>query len=241
MHTTFFPLIVTIDEQPDHILTHLDENPFVFLPFIPMRGIQRNVWAPGRFDFKQVGIAFQVALTLSREFARSPEDLTHWEALRTRYGLDCPAPLEPFAAVGWTLFVHSLAVEDSPLKWLAIAFNMIAYKTNNPWLDLPPIGYTGIEWSIPQVMRLHMMKANADDQYLALDALDNWFNEDPKARIARAVEIWNDAATKEQQQGMGGVMIEDMIDAGNAIALGDGVMALRRAVVGAVVGMEVEN
>jgi hypothetical protein len=42
-----------------------------------------------------------------------------------------------------------------------------------------------------------------------MEALSEWLMEDPKSRIARVVEIWNEAAVKEQQSGYAGMLIDD--------------------------------
>ena len=201
IHRKLFPL--TIGEDFD-LEAHIEHQPQFFLPVIPVRGLQRHNWIEDDLDFERIGPAFALAISFSHHLEGA------WERMVQLYDLtDCPAPMPPLGAVGWTLFVYSCKVEDSPLRWLPCAFDMIVYGTGNPWLDLAPIGWVGMEWSLAEVMKLHIMKAAAEDQSLAVIATAGYIHEDPQPRIKRAVELWNDAATKEAQSGFHGMCIDE--------------------------------
>lgn len=181
----------------------MEQHADFFFPAIPVRGLQRYLWEPGGVDLTEVGPAFLLALAM-RQFPGA------WEMLAQQYDLtNCPLPAPPLGAVGWTLLVYSCAVEGTPVRWLPGVFEMTSYKTGNPWLDLPPIGTAGMQWSLEEVMKLHIMKSAAADMSIAVTALAGYLVEDPKARIKRAVEIWNDAARKEQQSGFQGLCIDE--------------------------------
>jgi len=200
INTKLFPLMWGAGFDLD---AHINRDPRFFLPVIPVRGLQRYVWEPGCVELAKVGPAFGLALAL-RQFPGA------WEFMVQEYGLtDCPDPAPPLAAVGWTLYMYSCAVEDSPLRWFPRVFEMTSYKTGNTWLDLPPIGSVGMEWSLEQVMKLHLMKSAAVDLSIAVTAIAGYLALDPKPRIKRAVEIWNTAALKELQSGFQGMCIDE--------------------------------
>jgi hypothetical protein len=203
VQANLFPLLLS-EEVP--LETHLRREPNFFLPFIPLRGTQPHMWAGGCFNFQQIETSFKLAQVLSWwTGANGPG----WHAVCLLFGLkDCPVPAPPVAAVGWTLFTYSCAVEESPLKYLPLAFNMIAYKTGNPWLDFPPVGYAGWEWSHEQVTKLTRAWQQAGKMTACLKALDEWIEADPQPRIARAIELWNKAAEVELRSGHAGEYIE---------------------------------
>lgn len=206
VNTKLFPLLLSEDADLE---THMSREPNFFLPFIPMKGTQKHIWAMGCFDFREIEIEFQVAQVLSGFTGAGGAG---WQALSLLYGLEgLPAPAPPVGAVGWQLFDYSCAVENTPLKYLPVAFNMIAYKTGNQWLDLPQIGYVGFEWSREQIAKLLLARQEADDINLKMKALGLWLEEDPAARIGRAIELWNRAAATEEQYGYGGMLQDDLI------------------------------
>jgi hypothetical protein len=199
-----FPLLLS--ETVD-IETHIRREPQFFLPFIPMRGIQRHTWIGGQFHFWEIESAFRIAQVLARMTGAGGEG---WSALCLNHGIARePAPAKPLAAVGWSLFSYSCHVEDSPLRYFPIAFHMINYKTGNPWLDLPQVGFFGFQWSLEKIMELHLAMVDANRFGDAIVELSKWFDEDPPARIRRAVELWNDAASKEGAAGAEGLYIDE--------------------------------
>jgi hypothetical protein len=209
VHAKLFPLVVS--EQVD-IITLLEKDPKFCLPFIPVRGLQPHCWEGGEFDFWKIELCYRIAQVLSHNTGAGGPG---WHALSTAYGLSsAPAPAPPLACVGWDLFVHSCQVDGSPLQYLPLAFNLISYRTGNPWLDIPPIGYMAFEWSTVEVAKLAVQQQNAETMGVAIKTLDRWLEDDPKARITRVVELWNEAARKEEEWGFGGMLVDDLVEAG---------------------------
>jgi hypothetical protein len=199
-----FPLVLNGGVELE---TEIRREPQFFLPFIPVRGVQRHVWAGGCFDFQEIETGFQVAQVLSWMTGAGGRG---WHALSLLYGLgDCPPPLAPsYGGVAWTLFVYSCSVEETPMKYLPLAFHMISYRTENMWLDLPQIGACGFEWSHEEVSKLARLWKGAEEINRRLAVFNAWLDEDPKPRIARAVELWNMSLQAEQATGFGGVRTE---------------------------------
>ena len=196
VESRLFPLLLS--ESVD-LETHLRREPNFFLPFIPMRGTQKHIWMGGCFHFQEIGSAHKVAQVLSWYTGAGGRG---WMALKHYFGLEgVPEPAAPVAAVGWSLFAYSCAVEESPLKHLPRAFDMIAYKTGNPWLDLPQIGYMGFEWSGERVQHLATLWQHARELDEQITGLDRWLDEEPRERIGRAIELWNRAAEVERKSG----------------------------------------
>ena len=215
VHTKLFPL--SPNEEID-IEQVLERDARYWLPFIPVRGIQQHLWEGGQFDFWKIELCFRIAQVLGGNTGAGGAG---WRALSMVYGLDdMPAPRPPLACVGWDLFVHSCNVEDSPLRFLPLAFNLIGYQTGNVWLDLPQVGCIGYEWSMKEVAELAVMWQNAETVNVAIKSLDIWLEEDPKRGIKRAVELWNDASHKEEEWGFGGMLVPDLVEAGG-IPLGN--------------------
>jgi len=205
VHTHCFPLLV---DDGEDVLTWIAREPRFFLPFIPIRGLQRYDWFMDGSHVKDFEIPYQLALLLSGAL---PDDVHTIAGLC--FPADFPEPAPPVAAVGWSLFLHACKVhEDSPLRFLPLAFHMVSHKTGNLWLDLPRhVGQAAYAWSPEEVARLTLMRVNADKFDIAVRALHNWFIEDLRARISRVIEIWNDAARKESEAGYGGMTAEDMV------------------------------
>jgi hypothetical protein len=222
-----------------------EEHADFFLPYIPLRGAQRHVWNSGWTDFDEVNLAYQVAWALSREFddppdagegARAPgkrrDRYEAWRELNELRGLDLPEPLPPLASIGWTELLHTCAVEQTPLRFLPLAFQAISYKTGNRFLDLPQVGAMGFRWDIREVVKLHILWGNALDIMQAIDALAAWLEEDPKARVGRAYEIWNRAAAIEAESPFAGMLASDLIDAGGVPMGGENVLLTAALVAG---------
>lgn len=166
----------------------LDEEPLFFWPGIPLTGTQQHDWIEGCCPFQTLQTVFKLGLVLS---GQAPG---RWKALNI---LREPAP--PLEAVGWTLFVYACAVEESPLRMMPMVFNMLSYKTNNPWLDIPPGMSMYLDWTPENVARLCVARQQADRINTRVLELERWLLEDPTARIGRVVEIWNTAAMMERQ------------------------------------------
>ena len=171
----------------------IEEEPSFFLPFIPVKGIQRHMWAGGCFDFQEIETIFQLVQVLVWYTGAGGAG---WQALRAMYGLPQEVePVPPLAdKLSWSLFVSSCAAEESPLRFLPTAFYFISYKTGNPWLDLPQVGYVGWEWSEEKVAELHTLLMQAQEMSESVLKANEWLDEDPVARIVHVVELWNHAA-----------------------------------------------
>ena len=187
-----FPLRLSEDVD---LWRQIEEEANFFLPFIPVKGIQPHVWAGGCFDFQRIETCFKVAQVFSWYTGAGGRG---WDALRLMYGLPKePAPADPPGGIGWSQFLHSCRVEESPLRYLPIAFHLISYKTGNVWLDLPQVGYVGWEWSEERVAELAEAMTQAREIGLKIDELNRWLDADPVARIGRALELWNRGAEIE--------------------------------------------
>jgi hypothetical protein len=201
-----FPLMLNAGRALE---TEIREEPNIFLPFIPLRGVQAHHWEGGDFDFRRIETPFKVAQVLS---AMTGAGGRGWQALKTYFGLtDCPAPREPsYGAVGWSLFVYSCATDGTPLRHMPQAFNLISYKTGNPWLDIPHCaGVVPVPWTREQVAKLHVAWLGAQKLGEQVVELTAWLDEDPKARIARVVELWNKSLEAEAETGFAGVRADD--------------------------------
>jgi hypothetical protein len=219
VHTQCFPLVV--DEQTD-LLTYLEREPRFFLPFIPVRGLQRYEWLPGAFDYSEIDVPYQLALLLS---AILPDEIGKTEGPITVGGLtfpaDFPRPALPLGGLGWSLFVHALKTEDSPLAYLPAAFELITYKTGNTWLDMPrQVSYLGHAWSPERVAELAVMRAKADQYDIAMRKLHNWLREDLPTRLTRAVTLWNTASAREAEWGYEGLTGDEFMEAAVGRGLG---------------------
>ena len=217
IHRQLFPLV---RNEEDHTPVKswqferfIEAEPDFFLGYIPLRGAQRHIWNPDWTQFEDVNLAYQLAWALSREFFYS-DDPPAWQQLNELRGFDFPEPALPLASVGWTELLHTCAVETTPLRFLPFAFQAISYKTGNRFLDLPQLGALGFEWSLREVFNLSMWWGSALDTMQAIDDLADWLEEDPKTRVARALEIWNRAAAIEAESPFAGMLYEDLVDAG---------------------------
>ena len=166
-------------------VSDLDREPMFFWPSIPIRGNQQHDWVNGCCPFDQIQTVFKLALVLS---GRKPGG---WRLLGLQ---EEPAP--PLGRVAWSLFVYACAVDETPLRWLPLAFDMTCYATGNVWLDAPPGAFFALDWSGEHVAKLLLARMQADDINHKVLALNRWLVEDP-ARIHMAVELWNEAAREE--------------------------------------------
>lgn len=197
-----FPLMFAPDISVDDFI---EQDPQFYSKFIPMRGVQRHLWVEGKFNFNEIGSAFQLALAMSRQMAAFT-----WERVMVDKLPGVPTPAAPLAAVGWSLFNYSCQVEETPLVYFPLAFHFPTYKTGNAWLDVPQVGMFGFDWSSKKVAELTVAWMRAEQMGQAMTDLSDWFEEDPTARIGRAVELWNDAAAKEREAGGEGILRDEM-------------------------------
>jgi hypothetical protein len=204
------------------LLDVLEREPNFFFPFIPVRGTQKHHWIPGHFNFEEIDLPFQLVTLLVNQ------NTEQVDAVLTRWGVQ-KKPAPPFAAIGWGEFTYSCAIQESPLRFLPTAFNLVAYKTNNPWLDLPPSDFfmQQVEWSLENVAKLSVAWAYVKDADAAMRQLHNWFLEDPAKRIGQAIGLWNHAAKIENETELAGFYVEDLVDAGVGIAVGGEMVAVR--------------
>jgi hypothetical protein len=211
-----FPLRLSEDVDLE---THMRREPNLFLPFIPVKGTQQHVWALGGFNFRKIEIEYQIPQMLSDRMEQPGVD--GWQAMRIMYGVEGERPRPPLGAVGWQLFAYSCSVEESPLKYLPLAFRMTSYKTGNVWLDLSPVGDIGSEWKREQIAKLSLEWQQANHIYLQMKALGCWLEEDPKARIEQIVKVWNKASMTEQEYGFAGMLGDDLAQQYGARVMGE--------------------
>lgn len=181
-------------------------DPSFYLPGIPVESMQMHTWLEGQFDFRRIETVYKLAQVLSH---RTGAGGAGWRALSLMFGLECPAPAPPLAAVGWQLFSYACAVEDTPLRYFPSAFHVTNYKTESVYLDLPPGASFGFEWTGEDVAKLLVHRRRAEQVLAAVYRCDEWLDEAPRGRIARAVELWNKAAEVEAQSGYSGVLVGD--------------------------------
>lgn len=201
-----FPLILNVGRSLEK---EIRDEPSIFLPFIPLRGVQAHHWCVGDFDWRRIETPFKVAQVLSWMTGAGGRG---WHALKHYFGLtDCPEPKAPtYGAVGWSLFVYSCATDGTPLRHMPQAFNYISYKTGNPWLDIPQCrGVVTMPWSRETIQRLHAAWLGVQTLGGYITELTEWLDEDPRGRIARVVELWNKSIEAEAETGFAGVRAED--------------------------------
>jgi hypothetical protein len=200
-----FPLILNVGRSLER---EIREEPSIFLPFIPLRGVQAHHWCDGDFDWRRIETPFKVAQVLSWMTGAGGRG---WQALKHYFGLDCPEPRAPtYGAVGWSLFVFSCATDETPLRYMPQAFNYISYKTGNPWLDIPQCrGCVTCPWSSKSMANLHVAWLGVQKLGAQITELAEWFDADPRGRIARVIELWNKSLEAEVETGFEGVRQED--------------------------------
>lgn len=188
VETRLFPL--GFDEYKD--------DPDFFLPYIPIKGNQQHDWVNGCCSFEDLQTVFKLALVLS---GAKPD---RWPSLGLKRK---PAP--PLAALGWTQFMYACVSDNSPLAYLPMVFQMIAYKTGNIWIDTPSFaGSFGDEWSLENMAKLIKETLQANKINRGVMELDAWLNAD-RNNLLRAVMIWNVAASIEAENDMVGVYVNE--------------------------------
>ena len=222
-----FPLAV---DDENELEDYLEREPRFFLPFIPVRGLQEIEWVEGGFNFAEIDLPYQLALLLSGW----TDDGGPATVGGLRSAVDFPRPAPPLGGLGWSLFVHACRVDGSPLNLFPAAFGLVNYKTGNLWLDLPRhVGFLGQAWTAENVAKLTVERMQASQYDIAMRKLYNWLNEDTRARVTRAITLWNEASRKEAEWGLEGLVEEELMQAGmerfgwapvgeNMLALPDG-------------------
>lgn len=209
IHAHCFPLVF---ENGLTVADLIRREPRFFLPFVPVRGLQRYDWHTGDGISDELEIGYQLALYLSTPEADRSDSMT---IAGLSVSKDFPPAAPPLGSVGWSLFMNHCKVIGGPLRFLPMAFQLIGYKTGNLWLDLPArVGHTMRPWTLEEIGLLTLMRFEADQYITSQNALHNWFFADVRARLRLAIEVWNDAAEKETDLGYGGMMIDDLVDAG---------------------------
>lgn len=181
-----------------------DHN-FMF-PYIPVEGIQQHDWIQGCCPFQNLQLVFQLVLVLSNH----PRWKRHREPFLREQGLSPEQVAPALGALGWSLFNYYLAVGGTWLKFLPLAFRMVAYSTGSPWLDVPPgAGKIGFEWSRHNVGMLFQARRTAEAINNHVYQLNQWLSE-THVGVILAIQLWNDAANMEAEEGLAGVGPEDI-------------------------------
>lgn len=172
--------------------------PTFFLPGITVKSMQVHDWRQGKFDFRKIGTACQLAQVLSGR-AWTITGGYGWRDFARMHGLeDYPAPAPPLCAVGWQLFKYSCSVSGSPLRFLPVAFELTNYSTGSVYLDKPG-GTFGFEWSKESMGKLFMHRQEACGVLASVNECEEWLNEAPRLNIGVALGLWNTAAEVEAQ------------------------------------------
>lgn len=201
-------LCISEDRRGTEINQLIEEDPAFFLPFIPLSGCQQHDWINGCCGFDRIQTVFKLVLAIIGH-----EGPRGWHALSSHFRIPRdPSPAPLLAAFGWSHFVYACAVDGSPLRHLPLAFHLVTYKTGNPWLDTLPGVAAGMDWSEENVSKLFLWRKQAEEINANVLALDQWLDEDPTARIARAVELWNMAAKMEAEEGYAGMYVNERGD-----------------------------
>lgn len=173
------------------VVEAIRKDPSFFLPCITVKSMQPHDWRQGRFDFGKIGTACQLAQVLSGR-AWTLAGGFGWREFALPHGLDCPAPAPGLDPVGWQLFSYACATEETPLRWLPAVFHLTSYQTGSVFLDKPD-GMI-VEWEPHKVGQLLLARRRAEEVLAAVATCEEWLDENPRERVARAVELWNRAA-----------------------------------------------
>lgn len=176
----------------------LRREPSFYMPCITVKSLQEHDWRDGRFDFRRIGTACQLAQVLSGR-ASTVTGGYGWRDFAAMHGLETlPAPAPPLCAVGWQLFSYSCAVSDTPLRWLPAAFHLTNYSTGSAYLDVPG-GTFGLDWTPENVAKLLLQRRRAGEVLAAVAEVGAWLDEAPLPHVGAAVMTWNAAAEVEAQ------------------------------------------
>jgi hypothetical protein len=179
-----FPLGERLEET-------IKEFPTFFMPCIVIEGQQTHDWRQGRYQLSECETVYKLAQVLSERgggYGRA--------GLIAEFGLEL-SPRPPLTIVGWELFRYSCTVDESPLRYLPLAFEVTNYSTGCVWLDLPPGTPRGFDWNPKSLFQLINERRRAVEIITCVNECDDWLNEDPRARITHAIELWNKAAEVE--------------------------------------------
>lgn len=166
---------------------------------IPIAGMNGHLCA-NCYDFASLPPLFQLASLLfesrdeldlglddPEDFARYTEELEErWKLFAKAHKL--PDSLKPDAPAG--KLYKAFASERSPLRFLPTFVRMIAYNTGSIFFDFDPNDDAPeIEWTRESITWLRKEYQRAQQIERDLNTLENWFDEDPPARILRALKI----------------------------------------------------
>ncbi|MGI8655430.1 MAG: hypothetical protein ACR2LC_09450 [Pyrinomonadaceae bacterium] len=180
-----FPLDIDLYEGEDSRVFAFD------LQIVTLAGAE---WQEGDYIYENLSVSFQLALLMLDLFseARTGTNYTdhYFEHLQTRY--DLPGKLKPLACASYGKLIAAFLREKSPLKDLALVCEMIGYQTGNIFFDYVP-GYDEggyqMEWSTENIERLTGQYKVAVVMNDAVNDLNAWILEEPRARISRALSI----------------------------------------------------
>ena len=82
---------------------------------------------------------------------------------------------------------------NSPLRYLAEAFNLIEYNSDNVWIDSNDMDPFNYEWCHENIERLTQEYETAKVAIEHFNALNDWLSTNPE-RIKALVRVWNAAA-----------------------------------------------
>lgn len=176
-------------------LSQVDAEPEFFWPGIPISSkqphdwerIHEHGWEDGCARYEKLETAYKLAMTMCEH--RRPG---MWRKLGLR---EEPAP--PLSKIPWSLFVYTCRIEDTPIKYLPLAFYITHSETGNLWLDTPketPLsGMPRIEWNLGNVIALFSSRTQASMLLDNVNQCSAWLDQSP-ANLRYAAHLWNQAA-----------------------------------------------
>jgi hypothetical protein len=205
-----FPLCIAEDRKTILIEKLIEEDPNFILPVIPVAGTQQHDWINGCCPFQDIQTIFKLVLVL----ANHQTSRKHRESFLNTYGFDSSMVAPPLGAYSWTHFEYWCATSGGGGTWLGylpLAFKMVAYKTGSPWLDIPPnSGDVGFPWTPKNIALLLQARRRAEEINQQVSALNHWLDVTGRVGVTLAIQIWNDAANMEAEDGFAGVAAEDL-------------------------------
>jgi hypothetical protein len=202
-----FPLCVGGDLRREELEVMIAHDPSFFLPVIPVAGTQQHDWRRGCCPFQKLQTVFKLALVLAGH------PLARREAFAREYELE-EEPSTTIGIWGWQQFLVMCGVHDAPLRFLPLAFDLICYSTQTPWLDIPPdAGPVGFEWGREHVAKLFLARRKAESINSRVLALDGWLDESPAERVGHAVKLWNAMSSMEERSGYAGMSAMEIMEA----------------------------
>jgi hypothetical protein len=157
---------------------------------VPVMAQQDHDWANFCCSFEHLQLVYQIVLAF-----RGGEE---WDALPALYPAlrRCPRPLTPNSKEFWPRFARLCRREQSPLRMLPVVFEMVNYETGNIWIDHHEeiYGEAHVAWTRVNLTWLARQWRDAQAIFRRTRALNEWLKKSPRARIGRAVALWNRAA-----------------------------------------------